>query len=65
MEKEMAFRSLRVEPKEDLLRIVSLAMCNAERKHHMLSHIGRWECLTDEARDHYMRLAEAALSAIK
>lgn len=61
----MALRSLRVEPREELLRVVSLAMCNAERRHHKLPEISGLESLTDEARDHYMRLAAAAMSVIR
>jgi hypothetical protein len=40
-------------------------MCNAERAHHMLSTIDRWDDLTDEAQAHYDRLAKAALSAMQ
>jgi hypothetical protein len=39
-------------------------MCNAEREHHMLSPIAAWYDLTDEAQEHYMRLARAALKAV-
>lgn len=57
-------RAVRPGPHETLLQNMGLAMCNAERKFNMLSEVLRWVDLTDEAQEHYRRLAEAAFSVI-
>ncbi len=64
MDKTIALGARRPTSREAKIRAIGLAMCNAERKHHMLDEIARWNDLTDEAQEHYQRLAEAALEAI-
>ena len=65
MDRKIAKRALReAEPDERMARI-GLAMCNAERRHHMLTEVALWDDLTNEAQDHYRRLAKAALSAMQ
>ena len=64
MNHTMARRALRPAERDRRVIKIGLAMCNAERKHHMLFEIRNWDDVTDEAQAHYRRLAEAALAAI-
>lgn len=64
MQPEIAKRAAQPSDRESRARHVALAMCNAERKHHMLGEISAWYDLTDEAQEHYMRQALAAMKAV-
>lgn len=60
----IAKRALRRAEPDEQMTIVGLAMCNAEREHHMLGLIAYWDDLTEEAQEHYARLARAAIKAM-
>ena len=64
MRKSIAMRAKKPTADEHRLRCVALALCNAERIHAMLDAIAEWDDLTDEAQEHYRRLAVAAVDAV-
>lgn len=50
---------------ERRVRVVGLAICNAQRAYHMLNKIEKWDELTDDAQEHFRLMASAALDALR